>query len=77
MRKNQDPVVKAHQFNQHVDDIRIVAKNATDRTRTIRAVFKCNFPSLVEKYKKVPHRNQINQTFWQDDLSEENDSTSS
>ena len=36
-----DPVVKADQCVQHVDDIGIAANNATDRTRNIRAVFQC------------------------------------
>ena len=36
-----DPVVKADQCAQYVDDIRIAAENATDLTRNIRAVFKC------------------------------------
>ena len=37
-----DPVVKADQCAQYVDDIGIAANNATDLTRNIRAVFKCN-----------------------------------
>ena len=41
MREYLDPVVKADQCAQYVDDIGIVAKNATDLTRNIRAVFKC------------------------------------
>ena len=41
MRKYLDPVVKADQCAQYVDDIGIVANNATDLTRNIRAVFKC------------------------------------
>ena len=36
-----DPVVKADQSAQYVDDIGISANNATDLTRNIRAVFKC------------------------------------
>ena len=36
-----DPVVKADQCAQYVDDIRIAANNARDLTRNIRAVFKC------------------------------------
>ena len=35
-----DPVVKADQCAQYVDDIGIAANNATDFTRNIRAVFK-------------------------------------
>ena len=42
MREYLDPVVKADQCAQHVDDIGISANNATDLTRKIRAVFKCN-----------------------------------
>ena len=36
-----DPVVKADQCAQYVDDIGIAANNATDLTRNIRAVFRC------------------------------------
>ena len=41
MREYLDPVVKADQCAQYVDDIAIAANNATDLTRNIRAVFKC------------------------------------
>ena len=41
MREYFDPVVKADQCAQSVDDIGIAANNATDLTRNIRAVFKC------------------------------------
>ena len=41
MREYLDPVVKADQCAQYVDDIRIAANNATDLTRNIRAVFQC------------------------------------
>ena len=41
MREYLDPVVKADQCAQYVDDTGIAAKNATDLTRNIRAVFKC------------------------------------
>ena len=41
MREYLDPVVKADQCAQYVDDIGIVANNATDLTRNIRAVFQC------------------------------------
>ena len=41
MREYLDPVVKADQCAQKVDDIGIAANNATDLTRNIRAVFKC------------------------------------
>ena len=36
-----DPVVKADQCAQNVDDIGIAANNATDLTQNIRALFKC------------------------------------
>ena len=41
MREYLDPVVKAGQCAQYVDDIGIAANNATDLTRNTRAVFKC------------------------------------
>ena len=41
MREYLDPVVKADQCAQYVDDIGIAANNATDLTPNIRAVFKC------------------------------------
>ena len=41
MRAYLDPVVKADQCAQYVDDIGIAADNGTDFTRNIRAVFKC------------------------------------
>ena len=41
MREYLDPVVKADQCAQYVDDIGIAASNATDLTRNIRAVFQC------------------------------------
>ena len=41
MRWYLDPVVKADQCAQNVDDIGIAANNATDLTRNIRAVIKC------------------------------------
>ena len=41
MRGYSDPVIKADQCAQYVDDIGIAANNATDLTRNIRAVFKC------------------------------------
>ena len=41
MREYLDPVVKADQCAQYVDVIGTAAKNATDLTRNIRAVFKC------------------------------------
>ena len=41
MSEYLDPVVKAGQCAQYVDDIGIAANNATDLTRNIRAVFKC------------------------------------
>ena len=41
MREYLDPVVKADQCAQYVDDIGVAANNATDHTRNIRAVLKC------------------------------------
>ena len=41
MREYLDPVVKAYQCAQYVDDIGIAVINATDLTRNIRPVFKC------------------------------------
>ena len=41
MREYLDPVVKADQCAQYVDDIGIAANIATGLTRNIRAVFKC------------------------------------
>ena len=41
MREYLDPVVKADQCAQNVDDIGIAANNATDLTRNIRTVFQC------------------------------------
>ena len=41
MREYLDPVVKADQCAQYVDDIGIGANVATDLTRNIRAVFQC------------------------------------
>ena len=41
MRDYLDPVVKADQCAQYVDDIAIAANNVTDLTRNIRAIFKC------------------------------------
>ena len=41
MREYLDPVVKADQSAQYVDDIGTAANNATDLTRNIPAVFQC------------------------------------
>ena len=41
MREYLDPVEKADQCAQYVDDIGIAANKATDLTRNIRAVFQC------------------------------------
>ena len=53
MREYLDPVVKADQCAQYVDDIGIAAKNATDLTRNTRAVFQCirnaGFKLTIEK----------------------------
>ena len=48
MREYLDPVVKADQCAQNVDDIGIAANNATDLTRNIRAVFKCNCQAILK-----------------------------
>ena len=54
MREYLDPVVKAGQCAQYVDDIGIAANNATDLTRNIREVFKCirqaGLKLTIEKY---------------------------
>ena len=54
MREYLDPVVKADQCAQYVDDIGIAANNATDLTRNIRAVSKCirqaGLKLTIEKY---------------------------
>ena len=42
MREYLDPVVKADQCAQYMDDIGIAANNAPDLTRNIRSVFKRN-----------------------------------
>ena len=41
MREYSDPVVKADQCAQYVDDIGIAANKATELTGNIRSVFKC------------------------------------
>ena len=41
MREYLEPVVKADQCAQYVDDFGIAANNATDLTRNIRAVLQC------------------------------------
>ena len=54
MREYLDPVVKADQCAQCVDDIGIAANNATNLTRNIQAVFKCireaGLNLTIEKY---------------------------
>ena len=54
MREFLDPVVKAEQCAQYVDDIGIAANNATDLTQNIRVVFKCihqaGLKLAIEKY---------------------------
>ena len=53
IRENLDPVVKADQCAQYVDDIGIAANNATDLNRNNRAVFKCIHPAgLKLTYEK-------------------------
>ena len=41
MREYLDPVDKAYQCAQYVDDIGTAANNATDLTRNIRTIFQC------------------------------------
>ena len=41
MREHLDPLVKADQCAQYLDDIGIAANNTTDLTRNIQAVFNC------------------------------------
>ena len=41
MREYLDPIVKADQCAQYLDDNGIAANNTTNQTRNIRAVFKC------------------------------------
>ena len=41
LREYLDPIVKADQCAEYVDDIGTAANNATDLTRNIRAVFRC------------------------------------
>ena len=48
MREYLDPVVKADQVAQYVDDIGVAANNARDLTRNIRAVFKCIRPAELK-----------------------------
>ena len=48
MREYLDLVVKADQCAQYVDNIGIVAKNATDITRNVRAVFKCIYQAELK-----------------------------
>ena len=48
MREYLDPVVKADQCAQYVDDIGNAANNATDLTRNIWAVFKCSRQAGLE-----------------------------
>ena len=50
MREYLDPVVKADQCAQYVEEIAIAANNATDLTRNLRAVFKC-IPQAELKWK--------------------------
>ena len=50
-----DPVVKADQCAQYVDDIGIAADNATDLTRNVRTVFKCFHPAGLKLAIKKCH----------------------
>ena len=55
MREYLDPVVKADQCAQYVDDIGIAANNATDLTRNIRAVFKCTHQAGLKLINEKCH----------------------
>ena len=65
MREYLDPVVKADQCAQYVDDFGIAANNATDLIPNIRAVFKCiRQPGLIltiEKchFGRIPRENHF------------------
>ena len=48
MREYLDPVVKADQCAQYLDDVGIAANNATDLTRNIRTVFKCIHQAVLK-----------------------------
>ena len=48
MREYSDPVVKADQCAQYVDDIGIAANVATDLTWNNREVFKCILPAILK-----------------------------
>ena len=48
MREYLDPVVKADQCAQCVNDIGIAANNATDLTRNIREIFQCIFNARLK-----------------------------
>ena len=48
MREYLEPVVKADQFAQYVDDIGIATNNATDLNRNISAVFQCSQQAGLE-----------------------------
>ena len=55
MREYWDPVVRADQCAQHVDEIGIAANNATDISRSIRAVFQCIRQAALELTIKKCH----------------------
>ena len=48
MHEYLDPVVKADQYAQYVDDIGVAANIAADLTRNIRAVFQVYSPGRIE-----------------------------
>ena len=55
MREYLDPVVKAVEWAQYVDDIGIAANKSTDLTRTVRAVFKCIRRTGLKRKNKKYH----------------------
>ena len=55
MRVYLDPVVKADQCAQYVDDIGIAANNATDLIRKFRPVFQCIRQAGLELTKEKFH----------------------
>ena len=55
MHEYLDPVVKADQCAQYVDDIGIAAINARNLTQNIRAVFQCILQARLKvKMKTAP-----------------------
>ena len=55
MQEYSDPIVKADQCAQYVDEIEIAANFATDLTRNIRAVFQCFRPAGLKVTNEKCH----------------------